>query len=142
MKKHVRKIMIIGVTLLLPMLLILPITQAKRAKKTPSKPVLTQPNASQASLPTKFNSLVRPQNSLTPVSAKAVNFGVSPVMKDLPAPMQVEADKDDQDLKMVPNKIIRSGVSCGNRRVSGVSVRQGHRHSILRPCASYSWHDC
>lgn len=108
MKKHVRKMTIIAVTLLLPMLLILPITQAKRAKKNPSKPALTQPSASQASLPTKFNSLLRPQNSLTPISAQAVNFGVSPAVRDLPTPKQVEPDKDaDQNLKVVPNKIIR-----------------------------------
>lgn len=111
MKKHVRKITIIAVTLLLPMLLILPITQAKRAAKSPSKPASTQPNASQTSLPTRFNSLVRPQNSLTPVSARAVNFGVSPVMSELPAPKQVEPDKDmDQNLKVVPNKIIRTTI--------------------------------
>jgi subtilisin-like proprotein convertase family protein len=120
MKKHVRKIAIIGVTLLLPMLLILPITQAKRAKKSSSKPTLTQPNASQASLP-KFNSLVRPQNSLVPVSAKAVSFGVSPIMKNVPA-KQVEADKDaEQNLKMVPNKIIRETIGSDTAQLSAGS---------------------
>jgi len=108
MKKHVRKITIIAVTVLLPMLLILPITQAKRAKKNPSKLASTQPIASQASLPTRINSLVRPQNSLVPVSAKAVNYGVSPVMRNVPA-KRVALDKGaDQNLKMVPNKIIRT----------------------------------
>jgi hypothetical protein len=54
---------------------------------------------------------MRAQKSLTPVSAKAVNFGVSPVMKDLPAPEQVGMDKDaDQNLKLVPNKIIREPI--------------------------------
>ncbi len=122
MKKHVRTITIMAVTLLLPMLLILPITQAKRAKKASSKPALTQPNASQASLPAKFNSLVRPQNSLTPVSAKAVSFGVSPVMRDLPAAKQVEPNKDaDQNLKMVPNKIIREAIGAESQQLSAGS---------------------
>ncbi|HZI86561.1 MAG TPA: carboxypeptidase-like regulatory domain-containing protein, partial [Pyrinomonadaceae bacterium] len=109
MKKHVRTIAIIGVTLLLPMLLILPITQAKRAKKSPSKPALTQPTATQASLPSKINSLMRPQNSLTPVTGTAVRFGVSPKISELPDPARVEIDKDaEQNLKVVPNKIVRS----------------------------------
>ena len=121
MKKHVRNIAIVAVTLLLPMLLILPITQAKRAKKTPSGPALAQPNAGQASLP-RFNSLLRPQNPLTPVSATAVNFGVSPVMRDLPAPKQVELDKDaDQNLKMVPNKIVRTAVGADTNALSASS---------------------
>jgi hypothetical protein len=47
------------------------------------------------------------------VSAEAVNFGVSPVVSELPAPEQVEPDKDvEQNLKMVPNKIIRTAVSA------------------------------
>lgn len=121
MKKHVRTLAIIGVTLLLPMLLILPITQAKRAKKSSSKPALTQPTASQASLPTKFNSVMRPQNSLTPVSGTAVWFGVSPKISELPEPARVGIDKDaDQNLKVVPNKIFRS---AGVGSPDGVSYR-------------------
>ncbi len=111
MKRHVRNMTIIAVTLLLPMLLILPITQAKRAKKSPAKPALIQPNASQASLP-KFNSLVRPQNKMAPVSARAVNFGVSAAVRDLPTPKQVNKGAS-QELKMVPNRIIREPIATG-----------------------------
>jgi subtilisin-like proprotein convertase family protein len=116
MKKHVRKITIIAVTVLLPMLLILPITQAKRAKKNLSKPALTQPNATQASLPTSFKSLVRAQESLTPISSRAVSFGVSPAVRNLPAPQQRTDKNADQNLKMVPNKIIREPIATTTAR--------------------------
>jgi subtilisin-like proprotein convertase family protein len=108
---------IIAVTLLLPMLLILPITQAKRATKPSSKPALTQPNTTQASLPSSLKSLMRAQKSLTPVSSKAVSFGVSPAVRDLPVPAQVGKDKNaDQNLKMVPNKIIRESIASESAR--------------------------
>lgn len=83
MKKHVRTITIVAVALLLPIVLLMPITQAKRAKKNPAKQP-TQPSASKASLPTRLTSLVRPQTSSpTPVSVKAVGFAVTAPLSEM-----------------------------------------------------------
>jgi subtilisin-like proprotein convertase family protein len=84
MKKHVRTITILAVALLLPMILLMPISQAKRAKKSSSKQALTSPSASKAGLPTRLPSLVRPQAySPTPVSVQAVDFAVTPPLSEI-----------------------------------------------------------
>ncbi len=84
MKKHVRTIAIVAVGLLLPMILLIPMTQAKRAKKIASKQALTQPSARKANLPTRIPSLARPQAySPTPVSRQAVDFAVTPPLSQI-----------------------------------------------------------
>ncbi|MBA3355245.1 MAG: hypothetical protein H0U18_04750, partial [Pyrinomonadaceae bacterium] len=89
MKRHVRKITIIAVTLLLPMLVILPITQAKRAKKSASNPALTQPNGGTKNSSLLSRSLVRAQDDKggpTPIVSSAVGFGATIPLRDMEVP--------------------------------------------------------
>ncbi len=123
MKNHARKITIIAAAMLLPMLLILPITQAKRAAK--SKPL----NAGKASSANLTGSLA-PQRrragkkKLVPISSQAVAFGVSPALRDLPPPEEVKPDPGaKQQITSKPNKIIRTA-TAGSGKSSGDAAVQ------------------
>jgi subtilisin-like proprotein convertase family protein len=103
MKNYARRLTIVAAALLLPALLILPITHAKRAGKNTSKAsALTTSNTKTATVPSSDERLVA-------VSAQAVNFGLSPVVRDIPAKQaKVDPSKIEQNLKINPNKIFRT----------------------------------
>ncbi len=88
MKKHVRTITIVAVALLLPVLLILPITQAKRAKKSPSKPALTQPNDPKNAtyLPRSLITAQDDKGGPTPIVSNAVRFAATIPLRDMEVP--------------------------------------------------------
>jgi subtilisin-like proprotein convertase family protein len=80
----VRTITIVAVALLLPMILLMPISQAKRAKKISSKQTLPQRQASKAILPSGLSSLMRPQDLASkPVSMRAVGFAVTEPVSEM-----------------------------------------------------------
>ena len=103
MKNYARRLTILAAALLLPALLILPITQAKRAGKSSTK---TNPVA--ANVPRTRN-LQDSAGQLVPITAQAVNFAISPDVRDLPVE-EGKADPStvDQNLKINPNKIFRT----------------------------------
>jgi subtilisin-like proprotein convertase family protein len=108
MKKYARWLVILAATTLLPTLLLLPLTEAKRAGKRKAE--------SRQSFPRPSSTLniraPKPQaSSLIPISARAVAFGISPAVRDMPPEEVSKADPDpNQELKMNPNKIVRSEV--------------------------------
>ncbi len=107
MKKYARWLVVAAATILLSSLLLLPLSEAKRASRS-TKPISKSGKASLANP----LSAVRPQGAaLTPETGRAVAFAVSPAVRDLPPEPRVKSDPDpDQELKMNPNRIVRSEV--------------------------------
>ncbi|HLE64193.1 MAG TPA: hypothetical protein VI750_13675, partial [Pyrinomonadaceae bacterium] len=81
MRKYGRTIITIAVTLLLPMLLLLPLTQAKRTKSTP-KPGIKRSNLTRTKLNAK-RSAQDISTSPVPVFSQAAEFAVSPAVNEL-----------------------------------------------------------
>lgn len=105
MKNYARRLTIVAAALVLPALLILPITQAKRAGKNTIK--ASQPTSNAP----RIRSLQEPGSGLVPVIGQAVYFGVSPEVRDLPAKeVKVDPATIEQNLKINPNKIFRTSV--------------------------------
>ncbi len=115
MKNQARKITIIAAALLLPMLLILPITQAKRAAKSKQATAAkAKGNLTSSPLPQRRGG----NTKLVPQSAQAVAFGISPAVRDLPTPEEVKLEAGaDQSITSKPNKIVRA-TSSGSGEAS------------------------
>ena len=107
MKKYARWVVIVTAVVALPMLLLLPMSEAKRTNKSrknaDSKARVSIPNLIPAT---------RPQgNRLVPEVGRAVAFAVSPVIRDLPPEQLTKRDSNEEpELKMNPNRIVRSEV--------------------------------
>lgn len=121
MKNYARKLTIVAAALLLPALLILPITQAKRAGKSALKSPTQKTNLS---IPKAMN-LQGEGNGLTLVSAQAVNFGISQPVRDMvPEQKKIDIQTLDQNLKMNPNRTFRTESSKGGRDVMRASGKR------------------
>ena len=104
MKKYVRWFLFAAAAIALPALLFLPMGEAKRPNKSEKIVRTTGPT---------LKTIVKPQsNSLTPQTGRAVAFAVSPAVRDLRAEPLNKRDEDSEpDLKMNPNRIVRSEVA-------------------------------
>ena len=107
MKKYARWVVIVTAVVALPMLLLLPMSEAKRTNKSrknaDSKARVSIPNLIPAT---------RPQGSrLVPEVGRPVAFAVSPAIRDLPPEPRTKRDTNEEpELKMNPNRIVRSEV--------------------------------
>ncbi len=109
MQKYARLLVIAAAAVALPTLLLLPMSEAKRANKS---------NRASESKSAKANSLgvraaVRAQsNALRVQTGRAVAYAVTPAVRDLPPEPQIKPDPEaEQNLKAVPNRIIRTEVA-------------------------------
>jgi subtilisin-like proprotein convertase family protein len=104
MRKQTRWLILCVAAILLPSLLLFQMSEAKRVlKKKPPAGASAKKTPLKNSVP-----MISPQtSSLSPVSARAVGFAVSPNVRDLP-PEEIKTDPfDDSELKQKPIKVFR-----------------------------------
>lgn len=120
MKKYARWLLIAAAALALPVLLFLPLSEAKRAGKSER----AADSKSTRKIGSNLKANLRPQNSLAPQSSQAVAFAVSPAVRDLPAePLNKRDDNSEPELKMNPNKIVRAEVASPTGPVGDSAVQ-------------------
>ncbi|MGH9968787.1 MAG: proprotein convertase P-domain-containing protein, partial [Pyrinomonadaceae bacterium] len=135
MKNHARKITIIAVTLLLPVLLILPITDAKRASKNAAK----QPNANKAAklnLTTSLTPQRRGPDKIEPITGQAAAFAISGPVSE----MQVKPERNRsmrfgkvETNKERPEKVISPSPSGQDDASDGTLSKLSDKESSIEP---------
>lgn len=128
MKNYARTLTILAVALVLPALMILPITQAKRAGKNLPKQATKETVAAKARVATPQGDKEIPM-----VSSQAVGYGLSKAVRDI-VPRQRTAATSDT-LLMNPNKIFRSteefASSSKVREQDGALQKTGVRDPLI-----------